>query len=598
MENLVDSKVSELKTVEQAYQFQKRLNQKLGEILEVSRTFSLYLNLERVMNQIVRVVGESLGYGLVGLYLRDEKTNRMRVANYLDSNIDITGIELPGPGRDWELLEYITGDSSNLRMIGGKRLRTNFGDDFMRVGEGEVKSNAIGNSEIWQLDEYLMAMVRLEGSITNGYLRVGYPLKQDRTGPLVLKSSHESQVFNLQALWIFASQAAIAIENALLFEKAQIEIDERKQTEKLLSIAKDELEKRIQTHALLLEKVNQEFQNEAMKRETTQNELDNQKEFLRQVLDTNPTLIYVRDRAGRYTLVNEAAAKFEGLPVEDIQGKMVNEFNHDISQVIRWRHEDLDVLDNHREFILNIERVKDTHGSEHFFQTIKRPIISSNREPDLVLGVSVDITALKRAEERAIQANVDLAHAYDATIEGWSRALDFRDQDTEGHSSRVTTMTLKLANALGIDQSEFQVLRRGALLHDIGKMGIPDHILRKKGPLSPSEWEIMRQHPIIAYKMLNPIEYLSKSLVIPHYHHEKWNGQGYPEGLEGELIPLGARIFAIVDVWDALSNKRSYRAAWKKEKVLDYIKNNSGEHFDPKIVNVFIRNLDFIIANN
>ena len=358
----------------------------------------------------------------------------------------------------------------------------------------------------------------------------------------------------------------MAIENALLFEKTQIEIEERRQTENELAEAKTELEKRIHTRTLRLEKANQDLQAEAMKRESTQKELDNQKEFLRQVLDTNPTLIYVRDRTGRYTLVNEAAAKFEGLAVEDIQGKMVSELNHDISQVIRWRHEDLDVLDNHREIVMNVEQVKDTRGSEHYFQTIKRPILSTIGKPDLVLGVSVDITALKRAEDRAIRANVDLAHAYDATIEGWSRALEFRDEDTEGHSSRVTTMTLKLADALGIDQSEFQVLRRGALLHDIGKMGIPDRILRKRGPLTPSEWEIMRKHPVIAYKMLNPIEYLSKSLVIPHYHHEKWNGEGYPEGLEGDLIPLGARIFAVVDVWDALSSNRAYRDAWEKGK--------------------------------
>jgi PAS domain S-box-containing protein/putative nucleotidyltransferase with HDIG domain len=596
--DLNGSESSEESTLLRAYQDQKNLNRKLGEILELSRTFSLYLNLERVMNQIARVVSESLGYGMVGLYLKDEKTDRMRVATYLDTSIDITSIEMPNPGMDFDLLKRITGNSSDLKMIGGKRLRVNFGDGTFGEGEDTVRSGISGNSEVWQLDEYLLALVRLEGSVMNGFIRVSKPLRKPRTGSLIKNLPLESDVFCQQALWIFASQAAVAVENAILFEKAQMEINDRKQAETELAAAQEDLKKRIHTRTLRLEKANQDLLEEIQKRKLTQGELDGQKEFLRQVLDTNPTLIYVRDRMGRYTLVNEAVARFEGLTVDDFAGKMVNDLKHDISQVIRWRHEDLDVLDNHREMIHTEERVMDTYGGEHYFQTIKRPIISSSGQADLVLGVSVDITALKRAEERAIQANIELARAYDATIEGWSRALDFRDHETEGHSRRVANMTLRLANALGIDPSEHQALRRGALLHDIGKMGIPDDILRKQGPLSPSEWEVMRSHPVIAYEMLNPIDYLSQSLVIPHYHHEKWNGKGYPEGLEGEMIPLAARIFAVVDVWDALSNDRPHRKAWEKDNVINYIKTNSSTHFDPKIVNVFIQNLEDIIGLN
>jgi PAS domain S-box-containing protein/putative nucleotidyltransferase with HDIG domain len=564
--------LSPKKGLHQAYLDQKILNHNLGEILELSRTFSLYLNLERVMNQIVRVVSESLGYGLVGLYLKDEKSDRMRVATYSDTSVYVDPMEIPNPGIDW--------------------------DDAYRAGEKENKVGISGKNEIWRIDDNLLALVRLEGSIASGFIRVSKPLGKLRTGTLIRNAPLDMDMFRQQALWIFANQAAISIENAILFEKAQVEINDRKQAENELASAQEELKKRIHTRTLRLEKANLDLQEEIRKREITQIALDGQQEFLRQVLDTNPTLIYVRDRTGRYTLVNEAAAKFEGLTVEDINGKMVNDLNHDMSQIMRWRHEDLDVLDNHREIVLIEERVRDSHGSEHYFQTIKRPITSLSGEPDLVLGVSVDITALKRAEERTLQANVDLANAYDATIEGWSRALDYRDQDTEGHSNRVTTMTLKLADAMGIERAEHQTLRRGALLHDIGKMGIPDRILRKQGPLSPSEWEIMRKHPVIAYTMLNPIEYLSKSLVIPHYHHEKWDGNGYPEGLAGEMIPLGARIFAVVDVWDALSTDRPYRKAWGRESVLDYIKTNSGSHFDPNVVKVFIENLDKILSKN
>jgi len=196
------------------------------------------------------------------------------------------------------------------------------------------------------------------------------------------------------------------------------------------------------------------------------------------------------------------------------------------------------------------------------------------------------------------QSNIELIQAYDATIEGWSRALDLRDKETEGHSLRVTNMTLRLANCMGIEQREHLNLRRGALLHDIGKMGIPDEILFKKGALSDAEWVVMRKHPTYAYEMLNPIEYLHPALIIPKYHHEKWDGTGYPEKLSGEMIPLAARIFAIVDVWDALSSDRPYRAAWSTEAVLEYIQKNSGTHFDPKVVDVFIRNLDEIVFHN
>lgn len=186
------------------------------------------------------------------------------------------------------------------------------------------------------------------------------------------------------------------------------------------------------------------------------------------------------------------------------------------------------------------------------------------------------------------RSNFELRLAYDTTIEGWSQALDLRDKETEGHSQRVTDMTLKLARKLGMNDSELINVRRGALLHDIGKMGIPDTILTKPGALSDEEWETMRKHPVYAYDLLAPIEYLRPALNIPYCHHEKWDGTGYPRGLKGEEIPLEARIFAIVDVWDALSSDRPYRQAWAKESVIQYIQDQSGKHFDPRIVVVFM----------
>jgi len=183
--------------------------------------------------------------------------------------------------------------------------------------------------------------------------------------------------------------------------------------------------------------------------------------------------------------------------------------------------------------------------------------------------------------------NSRLLQAYDATIEGWAYALDLKDEETEDHSRRVTTLTLRMAKNCGMTEEELVHVRRGALLHDIGKMGIPDRILLKPGKLTDEEWGIMRKHPIYAFQMLSPISYLRPALDIPYCHHEKWDGTGYPRGLKGNQIPLAARIFAIVDVYDALTSDRPYRKAWTVEDTLDYISNLSGTHFDPDIVKVF-----------
>ena len=192
--------------------------------------------------------------------------------------------------------------------------------------------------------------------------------------------------------------------------------------------------------------------------------------------------------------------------------------------------------------------------------------------------------------ENLQRSNMELILAYDATIEGWSRALDLRDRETEGHTQRVVEMALDLASKMGMSEAEKQDLRRGALLHDIGKMGIPDSILLKPGPLSDEEKEFMQIHPTYAYQMLSPISYLKHALEIPYCHHEKWDGSGYPRGLKGKEIPLSARLFAVVDVFDALATNRPYRAAWGRDDVYRYIKGQVGKHFDPQIVKIFLDN--------
>ncbi len=190
--------------------------------------------------------------------------------------------------------------------------------------------------------------------------------------------------------------------------------------------------------------------------------------------------------------------------------------------------------------------------------------------------------------EKLQRTNVDLVLAYDATLEGWSKALDLRDRETEGHTQRVTELAMRLSRAMGVSEAQLEQIRRGALIHDLGKMGIPDSILLKPGPLTEDEWSIMRRHPTLAYDFLSPIAFLRQALDIPYAHHERWDGSGYPRMLKGDQIPLAARIFAVIDVYDALCSDRPYRPAWPEAKAREYIREQSSKYFDPKVVEAFL----------
>ncbi len=193
------------------------------------------------------------------------------------------------------------------------------------------------------------------------------------------------------------------------------------------------------------------------------------------------------------------------------------------------------------------------------------------------------------------KSNRNLERAYQATLEGWVHALDLRDKETEGHTQRVTILTERLARSMGVDGEALVHITRGALLHDIGKMGIPDSILLKKGDLTEDERIIVRKHPIYAYEMLNPIEFLHPAIDIPYCHHEKWDGTGYPRGLKGMEIPFAARIFPVIDVWDALISDRPYRKAVPPDEVRQYIRKDAGKHFDPHVVRAFMEMEDLSV---
>ncbi len=220
-------------------------------------------------------------------------------------------------------------------------------------------------------------------------------------------------------------------------------------------------------------------------------------------------------------------------------------------------------------------------GTHQNTLTLERPINKRTKNDELASMVDAINFMRDRAEK-----------AYQSTLEGWARALELRDKETEGHSRRVVSLAVDIARKLGLDEEKIKYVYYGALLHDIGKMAIPDAILLKPGSLTPEERAIINQHPTYAFEMLKDIEYLRPALAIPYSHHENWDGSGYPQGLKGEAIPLLARIFAVVDNWDALTTDRPYRKAWSQERTIAYLKEQRGKKFDPLIVDVFINILE------
>ena len=202
--------------------------------------------------------------------------------------------------------------------------------------------------------------------------------------------------------------------------------------------------------------------------------------------------------------------------------------------------------------------------------------------------VWVIVDRVERNLQRARDSEAEVRRSYDLTLEAWSKILEHRDRETRGHTERVTAMADELSRLMGISGQSLVDVRRGALLHDIGKLAVPDSILLKRGELTEAEWALMREHPILAHDVLSPIHYLQDALDIPWCHHEKWDGTGYPRSLRGDDIPLAARVFAVVDVWDALTSDRPYRPAMERHSALEHIRSLAGSHFDPKVVTAFL----------
>jgi PAS domain S-box-containing protein/putative nucleotidyltransferase with HDIG domain len=323
----------------------------------------------------------------------------------------------------------------------------------------------------------------------------------------------------------------------------------------------------------------------AIERKQAETALAESEARYRQLVEMSPDAIAVH-QDGRLVFVNPAAVALMGAQQPaDLLGLSAVEIVHpDYRPIVmkRIRH-----TSNQGEAQPSLEeQFLRLDGSAVDVEVANTPVSYQGRPA--VQVIARDITQRKQQAEKLRQANLELARAYNATLEGWSRALELRERETAGHSLRVVDLTVQLAETLGIDNETQQHIRRGALLHDIGKMGIPDNILLKPGPLTEDEWIIMRQHPIYSYEMLKDIPYLHPALDIPYYHHERWNGSGYPLGLKDAHIPLAARVFAVIDSWDALTSDRPYRPAWPAGEVKTYLQTQSGKLFDPLVIEAFL----------
>ncbi len=355
----------------------------------------------------------------------------------------------------------------------------------------------------------------------------------------------------------------------------------------------------------------------------TESALKKSEEKFRRIFETSGLGISITDLSGNFTAGNPAVLKTLGYEIDEYTQLSVADISHpeDIQEDMKMLEEFKAGL---RDSFTIEKRVFRKDGSVVWGKLISTLVRDEGGNPLFAIRMLEDITDRKLAEEKdkLVQMELqrlldnadqsrkamlsviedqriteeelkrltnDLLVAYDSTLQGWSNALELREQETAGHSRRVVQLTLNIARALGVEENDLAYIERGALLHDIGKMGIPDNILLKPGPLSDDEWVIMKKHPIYAYNLLSRIDFLKQAIDIPYSHHERWDGSGYPQGLSGENIPLAARIFAVVDIWDALGADRPYRPAWKRNDIINYIKDISGKHLDPKIVCEFLQ---------
>jgi PAS domain S-box-containing protein len=302
----------------------------------------------------------------------------------------------------------------------------------------------------------------------------------------------------------------------------------------------------------------------------------------------------VLDQDGNIAVWNQAAEEISGYPKESVIGhaKIWEHLYPDKSYRDEIFSRAMDIIQRGGSVQGFETTIVTRDGHKKIISWYSRNLLDEGGGTIGSIAIGLDVTSLRESNVALTQANEALRFAYDQTIEGWSRALDLRDKETEGHSQRVTELTLHLARMAGMTEEGLVDVRRGALLHDIGKLGVPDGILLKPDKLTDDEWAQMRKHPEYGFLLLSPIQYLHSAVDIPYCHHEKWDGTGYPRGLKGEQIPLSARLFAVADIWDAIRSDRPYRKGWSSERALEHIKSLAGTDLDPRAVEYFLSIVD------
>jgi len=477
------------------------------------------------------------------------------------------------PGNDQLHVSYI--------MENGEPLRDWVGNQY-NISEGGLIGWVIRNKKPFLCCDLQHADLPVKtphtGNPSNSWLGVPLISKGKVIGGMSVQSFN-NDAFNenhQRLLQSLAAQIASAIDNATLLKTTQRQIERLSALHDIDLVINSSLDLRV-TLNILLDQVIEKLEVDAAA-----------------VMLLNPdtqTLEYTASRGFRSTTIRQYKMRLD----ENISGKSAME--HHLVQAFNLN-------DLEGDFAYTKLMAEENFTSYHSVPLMAKGQVKGvldifNSEPinpdqdwynflETLAGqaaIAIDNTGLLEDLHRS---NVELTLAYDTTLEGWSKALDLRDEETEGHTLRVSDLTVRMARAFDIADDELIHIRRGAILHDIGKMGVPDAILLKPGKLTPDEWKIMRKHPIYAYEMLSTIAYLKDALDIPYCHHERWDGTGYPRQLRGKQIPLAARIFAVIDVWDALTSDRPYRKAWTTKKTLEYIRNERGKHFDPQVLDVFL----------
>ena len=543
------------------YFFRERYNS-VRMLQRVSEAASSVIHLDELSRMILKEITQAMHIERAALFLRQNGAKTFSVASQY-------GMKLPPRtylNNDHPLIQSI---SENEYVVSQQALETN--PRFRAVWGQEQEIIQAINADVY-------VPLVAKGELL-GFMALGPKLSEQ------IYSSEDKQI-----LLTLSHQIAIAVQNAQLYSISQQELIQRRETEQRLQLQLKRLSALQNINIAITTNIDLQIPLYLLLEQVTdQLEVDAADVLLMD--EEHQQLVFVAGRG-----FQTEALKYTKLNVgEGLAGRAA-----EIMDVVH--------INNLGEEPTSLEQ-SPLLEEEGFMAYYGAPLISKgkvqgvlelfhrtplNPDQDWVsflntltseTAIAVDNALLFRDLEKS---NLDLAVAYETTLEGWARTLELRDRETEGHSQRVMDLTLRLARKMGISDEELIHIQRGAVLHDIGKMGVPDNILLKEGPLTDEEWKIMRKHPVYAYEMLSTIPFLRKAIDIPYSHHEKWDGSGYPRGLKGEEIPLSARIFAIVDVWDALRSDRPYRKAWSAEDTLEYIKEQSGKHFDPIVVKAFM----------